>query len=102
MRVVALQDEDHRIVSSAGQWMVQHRSEANPRWATGAYCVTRHGVEFFLECEAKRGAATFMVDSQSRQVMIPRRYGCDGYLPLHLWPVVPDLPAHHQRPNARD
>ncbi len=75
MNVVGLQDENHRIVDSEGQWMIQHRSEPGRQWKPGAYCVTRFGVVFFLECWAKRRAS--------------------GYMPLHHWPVPPCLPEYH-------
>ncbi len=73
---VALQDENHRIVDSAGQWMIQHRLEPGKAWANDAFCITRFGVGFFLGCEAIRKSPA-------------------GYLPLHHWPVPPRLPAIH-------
>ncbi len=75
-RVVALQDEDHRIVDSAGQWMIQYRAGPGRQWKHPAFCVTRFGVEYFLWCEAFRGSDL-------------------GFLPLHHWPVPPRLPASH-------
>ena len=69
---VALQDENHRIISSDNQWMIQHRKKHG--WMTDAFCITRLGVIRYLSCSAfQRGR----------------------YLPLHLWPVVPVLPSIH-------
>ncbi len=77
VRVVALQDENHRIIDSAGQWMIQHRSRPGKKWMNDAFCVTKRGVWFFLECEAVR-----------------KCWGV-GYFPAHLWQVPPRLPKFH-------
>lgn len=81
MSVVALQDENHRIIDQAGQWMIQHRSEPGKPWSRDAFCITRYGVEFFLRCAAFQNAHN--------------RTGALGYMPLHHWSVPPRLPISH-------
>ncbi len=95
MSFVALQDENHRIIDSAGQWMIQHRSGPGKMWANDAFCVTRRGVEFFLECEATRHSWTFLRSLADDRVDVRPPGSGVGYLPLHLWAVSPRLPVCH-------
>ena len=96
MNVIALQDGDHRIIDSAGQWMIQHRTGPGKVWHNDAFCVTRHGIEFFLAGESQRYGFNWMQDGDGHPVRLrPLRLGFAEYLPLHHWTDPPSLPSFH-------